>query len=175
MQNNAGLCGAIPDCLVNRVPQLEDTGLMDPRNASANPEGGLCDELPPSCLPEHGCRWAELCCESALHAYSGRGSHLSTLSQPARHDLALQLCLVSPRNASASPEGGLCVKLPPSCLPGHGCRWDKLCHRSWLHACERNPHDFTRSHWHAALEGDMRPVMLSQGHAPPLCHCSQQS
>ena len=70
MQNNAGLCGAIPDCLVDRVPELEGTGLMDPRNASANPEGGLCDESPPSCLPEHGCRWAELCCESALHAYS---------------------------------------------------------------------------------------------------------
>ena len=61
MQNNAGLCGAIPDCLVNRVPELEGTGLMDPRNASANPAGGVCDESPPSCLPEHGCRWAELC------------------------------------------------------------------------------------------------------------------
>jgi hypothetical protein len=135
MQNNAGLCGAIPDCLVKRVPELEGTGLMDPRNASANPAGGLCDESPPSCLPEHGCRWAKLCSKSALHAYSGCSGHLSALSQPARHDVAFQFCLVHPRNASGNPEGGLCDILPPSCLHGHGCRWDKLCHRSLLHAC----------------------------------------
>ena len=79
LQNNPGLCGLVPACLINRIPDLSGTGLMDPRNLTSNPSGGLCDESPPSCLPEYGCRCANSQHAPAFSAFSSfEGGCLAT-------------------------------------------------------------------------------------------------
>ena len=55
VQGNVGLCGYVPACLASRIPSLNGTSLMDPSSASRNPQGGLCDNAPPTCSAQHGC------------------------------------------------------------------------------------------------------------------------
>lgn len=56
MQNNGLLCGPVPACLAGHVPDLNGTGLFDPQDVTSNPGGGLCDQSPPSCVAQNGCR-----------------------------------------------------------------------------------------------------------------------
>ena len=92
MQDNPGLCGLVPSCLIERIPNLSGTGLMDPRNLTSNPNGGLCDELPPSCLPEHGCRCVQPQHKSAFSA----PAPLASTCQSSTQALPYGACMPEP-------------------------------------------------------------------------------
>ena len=55
LQGNQRLCGQLPTCLEQRVPSLNNTGLMNASSMAANPFGGSCSMDPPVCNLSDGC------------------------------------------------------------------------------------------------------------------------
>lgn len=56
VQNNAGLCSEVPQCLRERILSFAGTSLIDNVNDQDQDVGGYCNVDPPTCQPEQGCR-----------------------------------------------------------------------------------------------------------------------